>query len=98
MDNTTLIIVVLALIAVGMLVVFRRSLKISLKGFGISFAAAGSNKDSGGRLHSDGTRSVPGEAGSTVTASGERSAAIGGNFKGQIVTGDRASVRGDRTD
>ena len=46
MDHLTLLLLIVAALALGMLIAFRKSLHISLKGLGISFSASGSNKDS----------------------------------------------------
>ena len=86
MDNTTLFLLILAAIAIGMLIAFRNSLKISLKGFGIDFAASGSNKDSG---DSGGKPRGSKEVSPQVVASAERAVAVAETVHGPIITGDQ---------
>jgi hypothetical protein len=57
---------------------YRRTLKIKLKAFGVNFGAEGEN-------------AAP-AMGPTATASGERAAAVGGTLEGHITTGDRGAT------
>jgi hypothetical protein len=89
MNNTAL--AALALVCVVMLVLvfaFRDSLKLTLKGFGLHFAAQGKNPSS---------RAGAGAlAGHTTTVSGDRAAAVGGDMAGDITTGDRFEGSGPK--
>jgi hypothetical protein len=57
---------------------FRERLKLSLKGYGLSFAAEGRNAPPAERI--------------AAIASGERAAAVGGSLEGEILTGDRGEA------
>jgi hypothetical protein len=91
MDHTVLVISIVAIvfiIVIGVLFRFRESVKLTLKAFGVSVSAEGKNSErrSGTKQRSE-TRVL--NAGNKVIASGERSAAVGGNMKGNIATGDQ---------
>jgi hypothetical protein len=85
-SSTTILIATIALIAIALLFRFNSRAKIVLRGLGFSFSAEGQNNPS----PSLGKTSTPkGSHGDTVIASGERAAAIAGDLKGNITTGDQ---------
>jgi hypothetical protein len=81
-SNTTVVVafVCVVVLVIILAVLFRKSLKLKLRAFGLDFAAEG--------------KSSPPTSRGTVTASGDRAAAVGGSFEGEITTGDsREAVR-----
>jgi hypothetical protein len=85
-SNTTIVIAAIALIAIVLLFRFRARAKIVLRGLGFTFSAEGQNKPS----RSLGKTTTPtGDHGDTAIASGERAAAVAGDLRGNVTTGDQ---------
>jgi hypothetical protein len=79
MNGYTLVaIALICLIVVVLAFWFRDRLKLSLKGYGLNFAAEGRNAPSTARI--------------AAIASGERAAVVGGSLDGEILTGDRGKA------
>ena len=70
-----------------MIFVYRKSLKLTLKGFGVSFTAQGTGHSPESEAKSS-TVTQP-LNGNKIVASGERSVAIGGNMTGSVNTGSK---------
>jgi hypothetical protein len=86
-ENTLIVVGILALIGIVLLLRFRSSVKLKFKGLGFGFSAEG--KDASRGVRQTPLTSSETKAGNVTIAAKERAVAVGGNFKGNITTGNQ---------
>jgi hypothetical protein len=88
MDNVTLALIICAAIVLALIIRFRREVSVSIEALGIAFKAKGkANSEQSSGHKSKELQTARG--GNVTAATGDRSAAVGGDAKdATIITGD----------